>query len=52
MGDLPAGRPLPTQNNTDTEKKQTYIHFPTGIRTQDPNMCLKEHGHCERHPIT
>jgi hypothetical protein len=37
-GDQPAARLLPAQDNTDTEKMQTYIRTWSGIRTHDPSF--------------
>jgi hypothetical protein len=43
-GDQPVARPLPTQ----TEKKQTYIHTFSGIRTHDPSVRATEDSSCLR----
>jgi hypothetical protein len=32
----PVARPLPTQDNTNTEETRTDIHASSGIRTYDP----------------
>jgi hypothetical protein len=36
--DWPITRNLPTQDNTNTEKMQTYTHAPSGIQTHDPSV--------------
>jgi hypothetical protein len=48
MGDQSVGGPLPTQDNTDIEKAQTYVCALSGIRIHDPSVqvgkdisCLK-----------
>jgi hypothetical protein len=38
----PVTRPLPTQDNTNTEEKRTDIHASSGIRTHDPSVCAGE----------
>jgi hypothetical protein len=38
MGDQPDTISLPTQNNTNAEETQTYIHAWNGIRKNDPNI--------------
>jgi hypothetical protein len=55
MGDRPVVRPLPTQDNTNTEYTHTDIHALSGIRTHDPrvrgseeNSCLRQSSHCDR----
>jgi hypothetical protein len=37
-GDQPVATPLPTQNNTNTEKIQKHTLDSSGIRTHDPNF--------------
>jgi hypothetical protein len=34
----PVARPLPTQDNTNTEETRTDIHASTGIRTHDHSV--------------
>jgi hypothetical protein len=38
----PVARPLPTQDNTNTEEKRTDIHASSGIRTHDSSVCAGE----------
>jgi hypothetical protein len=40
--DKPVARPLPTQDNTNTEESHTDIHVLSGIRTDDPNVGVDE----------
>jgi hypothetical protein len=51
-GDQPIERPLPTQNNTNTEEKRTDIHASSGIQTHESSVGLAEGnhacGHCDR----
>jgi hypothetical protein len=51
-------RPLPTQNNTNTEEKRKDIHASSGIRTHDPIVGagedisrLRPRGDCSRQNI-
>jgi hypothetical protein len=51
----PVIRPLPTQDNINTEETRTDIHALNGIRTHDPSVwagevisCLRPHSHCDR----
>jgi hypothetical protein len=37
-GISPVARPLPTQDNTNTEETQTYIHASNSIQTHDPSV--------------
>jgi hypothetical protein len=53
-GNQPDARPLPTQDNTNTECRQD-IHVLSGIRAQDPSVpagedisYLRPRGHCNR----
>jgi hypothetical protein len=50
-----AARPLPTQDNINTEETRPDIRTSSGIRTHDPSVwagedisCLKSCGHCGR----
>jgi hypothetical protein len=54
-GYQPVAEQLPTQDNTNREKKQTYIHASSEIRTHDPSvqaskdiLCLRTRGLCDR----
>jgi hypothetical protein len=38
MADQPITEPLPTEDNTDTEKTRTYIHVLNGIWTHFSNV--------------
>jgi hypothetical protein len=51
----PVARPLPTQDNTNTEDTRTDIYASSGIRTHDSSvrasediLCLILNGHCDR----
>jgi hypothetical protein len=51
-------RPLPTQDNTDTEETRTDIHASSGSRNHDPSVWvgedisyLRPRGHCDRHLV-
>jgi hypothetical protein len=51
----PVARPLPTQDNTNSEQRQTDIHALSRIRTHNPSVRASEHsscgrprGHCDR----
>jgi hypothetical protein len=48
MGDQPFARPLPTQDNTNTEHTQTNIHALSGVRTHDPSIRAGENSSCLR----
>jgi len=55
MGDQPEARPLPTQEQHNTEKTRTHIHTPSRIRTCNPkvrvakdSMCLRPRGHWDQ----
>jgi hypothetical protein len=37
-GDQPISRLLPTQDNTHTEKMQTYVHASSGIQNHYPSV--------------
>jgi hypothetical protein len=57
MGDQTVARPPPSQDNTNTEKNQTYI-YPIGIRTYDLSVraaedstSLRQCAHYNQHPI-
>jgi hypothetical protein len=54
----PVARPLPTQDNTDTEETRTDIHASSGIRSHEPSVsageeisCLRPRDHCDRRKI-
>jgi hypothetical protein len=54
-GGQPTTRPLPTQDNTNTEETRTDINALGGIRTHDPSVstgegisCLRPSRHCDR----
>jgi hypothetical protein len=54
-GDQPVARPLPTHRTKQTQM-HTDIHALSGIRNHDPSvrasedsLCLRPHGHCDRH---
>jgi hypothetical protein len=56
MSDQPVARPLPTQDNTNTEETHTDIDALSGIRTHDPSVrasegssCFRLRGYCDRH---
>jgi hypothetical protein len=53
MEDQPVARPLPTQDNTDTEETLTDVHASSGfctnylsVQTGENIWCLRPHDHC------
>jgi hypothetical protein len=42
----PVARPLPTQDNTNTEETRTNIHASSEIRTHDPSVWTGEDTSC------
>jgi hypothetical protein len=46
MGDQLFTRPLPMQDNTNTEITQTYIHVLSEIRTRDSSVRAGEYLVC------
>jgi hypothetical protein len=47
--DQPVARPLPTQDNINTEERPKDIHASSGIRTHDHMpSCLRPLDHCDR----
>jgi hypothetical protein len=57
--DQPDTRPLPTQDNTNTEYTQTNINALSRIRTHDPSVrasedssCLRPRGKYDQHIFT
>jgi hypothetical protein len=54
----PVAKPLPIQDNSNTEETQTYIHASSGIRTYDPSVWAAEdisyfrpRGRCDQHQV-
>jgi hypothetical protein len=47
-GDDPVTRPLPIQDNTNTEQMLTDIHASSGIRAHDPSVQAGEDSSCFR----
>jgi hypothetical protein len=47
-GYQPVARPLPTQDNKNTEETRIYIYAPSGIRTHDPNIRPVDRSLCDR----
>jgi hypothetical protein len=47
-GDQLASRPLPTQDNTNTDVTLTYVRVSSGIPTHDPSTRASENISCRR----